>query len=48
MAKYTLTETHEDTMNEEVTTFKNKDDLISYLMELVDMSSPYFVDLKKV
>jgi hypothetical protein len=48
MGRYRLTETHEDTMNKEVNTFTNKDDLIDYLMELVYMTSPYFVDLEKV
>jgi len=48
MSRYRLTETHEDTMNEEVKTFTNKDDLIDYLMELVDMTSSYYVDLQKV
>lgn len=47
MARYRLTQEHEDTLDEEVFKFSNKDDLIAHLMALVDMTSNYNVDLEK-
>ena len=46
MAKYTITETHEMTGEQIKASFKNKDALIDYLMQSLEMSSNWMLELE--